>query len=356
MSLTRSLLQKVVEFRDLEPEEAASVLREMMRGEATQAQIGAFLAAMRMKGETTQELYGMARVMREFCVRVDLSDPSRMIDVVGTGGDRVKTLNVSTLSALVVASAGVAVAKHGNRAASGVCGSADLLELLGINISLQPDLVKKCVEEAGFGFMYAPLYHPAMRNVAAPRREVGIRTFFNLLGPLTNPAGVGRILLGVADRGVLPKVAKVLSMLGIKSGLVVSSLDGMDEVSPHSETEAYWVMGDGEVERDLLRPADFGWDPTSLEGVTVGSREEAAEQAVKVLAGVLPDRDPRMRLVLANSAASLLVAGAVSDLREGVRVALDMIRERRPLETLRRVIEVSGGDPGRFEALFRSVI
>ncbi len=356
MSLMRSLLQKVIEFRDLEPEEAAGVLREMMRGEATQAQIGAFLAALRMKGETTQELYGMARVMREFCVRVDLPNPSRLIDIVGTGGDRVKTLNVSTLSALVAASAGVAVAKHGNRAASGVCGSADLLELLGVNISLQPDSVRRCVEEAGFGFMFAPLYHPAMRNVAGPRREIGIRTFFNLLGPLTNPAGVGMILLGVAEQGFLSRVARVLAMLGVERGLVVSSRDGMDEVSPNSETEAYVVMGNDEVERTVLRPEDFGWDPVSMELVTVSSREEAVDQAIRVLSGVLPDSDPRMRLVLANSAASLLVAGAVSDLREGVRVARDAIRERRPLETLRRVIEVSGGDAGKLDALLKRVL
>ncbi len=352
MSLTRSLLPKILEHRDLEPGEAGDVLREIMRGEATQAQVGAFLAAMRMKGETVPELYGMARVMRELCVKVDLPSPSRLIDVVGTGGDRVKTLNVSTLSALVVASTGVGVAKHGNRAATGVCGSADLLELLGVNISLQPDSVRRCVEEANFGFMFAPLYHPAMRNVAGPRRELGFRTFFNLLGPLTNPAGAGLTLLGVSDREMLPRVAGVLEMLGIERGLVISSRDGLDEISPQSETDAYWVAS-GEVERTSLRPEDFGWNPISLDGVVVNSRDEAAEHAVKILGGALPESDPRMRLVLANSAAALLVAGTVSDLREGVRVARAAIAEGKALETLERVIEVSGGDPGRLEGLIR---
>jgi anthranilate phosphoribosyltransferase len=353
--LVRGLLEKVVEFKDLESEEAANILRMMMRGEMTPAQVGAFLVAIRMKGETTMELYGMAKVMREFCVKVEMPEPSRLLDIVGTGGDLLKTVNVSTLSALVVASTGVAVAKHGNRSFSGICGSADLLELLGVNISLQPDTVKKCIDETRFGFMFAPIYHPAMRNVASPRREIGIRTFFNLLGPLTNPAGAGMVLLGVAERRLLRKVAEVAAMLGIRRGLVVCSRDGMDEISPQSETEAYQIL-DGDIERSVLKPEDFGWEPVNLDGVTVSSKGEAAEHAVKVLSGVLSENDPRMRLVLANSAASLLVAGLVSDLKEGVRVARDALRERKPLDTLRRVIEVSGGEQNRLDQLLKRVL
>ncbi|MCS7145963.1 MAG: anthranilate phosphoribosyltransferase, partial [Aigarchaeota archaeon] len=223
MSGLKSALFRVVEGHDISAEEAGEALSEIVSGNSSPALVAAFLTAMRLKGESEEELYGMARLMRGVCVKVELEDPQTSLDIVGTGGDRIKTINVSTLSALVVASVGVKVAKHGNRAATGVCGSADLLEGLGMNIGLGPEEVRRSVEKLGFGFMFAPLYHPAMKHVAPIRRELGFRTFFNLLGPVTNPAGVGRMLLGVSDPAHLQKMANVLSRLGLKRGLVVSS-------------------------------------------------------------------------------------------------------------------------------------
>lgn len=343
MSALRSALTKLVNGLGLSAEEAGEALKEVVSGDSSQALVAAFLTAMRLRGEGEEELYGMARMMKGLCVRVEIRDPESALDVVGTGGDRVKTINVSTLSSMVVAAAGVRVAKHGNRAATGVCGSADLLEGLGVNIGAGPEVVKRCVDECGFGFMFAPIYHPAMRSVAGVRRELGFRTFFNLLGPATNPAGVGRMLLGVSEPPLIERMAMVLQRLGLRRGLVVSSRQGLDEISVQGETEAVWIEG-GEVWREAFRPADFGIEPLSLEPTVVRSRDEALESAVKILSGKLNRRDPRMAIVLVNSAAALTVAGACSGLREGVEIAENVIASGKALETVERVVEVSGGD------------
>jgi anthranilate phosphoribosyltransferase len=348
LSVLKSVLARLVEGHSLSAEEAGEALREIVSGGASQVLVAAFLTAMRVKGEDEEELLGMARLMRELCVKVELKDPRSAVDIVGTGGDQVKTINVSTISALVVASAGVKVAKHGNRAATGVCGSADLLEGLGVNINMGPEEVRRSVDECGFGFMFAPLYHPAMKSVATIRRELGFRTFFNLLGPLTNPAGVGRMLVGVSDPRYLSKTAGVLSKLGLERGMVVCSRDGLDEVSINGETEIVWIEG-GETWREVLRPESLGVEPSSLEPVIVKSREEAIENAVKILRGVLSPSDPRVKMILVNSAAALMLAGACSSLKEGVGVARDLIFEGEAFETLRRVVEVSGGDGRRLE-------
>ncbi len=327
-------------------------MKEIVSGGASQALVAAFLTAMRVKGEDEEELLGMARLMRELCVKVELQDPRSAVDIVGTGGDRVKTINVSTLSSLVVASAGVKVAKHGNRAATGVCGSADLLEGLGVNINMGPEEVRRSIDECGFGFMFAPLYHPAMKSVAPIRRELGFRTFFNLLGPLTNPAGVGRMLVGVSDPRYLSKTARVLSRLGLEKGLVVCSSDGLDEISIYGETEAVWIEG-SETWREVLRPENLGVSPSSLEPIVVKSREEAIESAVKILRGTLSPSDPRVKMILVNSAAALMLAEACSSLKEGVRIARDLIFEGEAFETLYRAVEVSGGDRSRLEEYVR---
>ncbi len=352
LSALRKALVRLVEGHSISAEEAGEALGEIVSGVASQALVAAFLTAMRVKGEDEEELYGMARLMRGHCVRVELQDPRSALDIVGTGGDKVKTLNISTISSLVVSSTGVRVAKHGNRAATGVCGSADLLEGLGVNIFMGPEDVRRCIEGCGFGFMFAPLYHPTMKHVAPIRRELGFRTFFNLLGPLTNPANVGRILLGVADNRYLLKIARVLSRLGLERGLVVCSADGVDEVSIRGETEAVWIEG-SEVWREVLKPNDFGVEAADLESVVVRTREEAVEGAVKIMKGALSPDDPRMKMVLVNSAAALKLAGVCSSLAEGVKIARDSIMDGEVFQTLCRVVETSGGDGGRLEEYVR---
>jgi len=352
MSSLRRVVSRLVEGGALSAEEAGDALREIVSGGSSDALVAAFLTAMRMRGEGVEELYGMAGAMRELCVKVEIPDPRSALDIVGTGGDAFKTFNVSTVSSLVVAATGVGVAKHGNRAATGVCGSADLLEDLGVNINMGPQEVRRCYEACGFGFMFAPLYHPAMRNVAHVRRELGFRTFFNLLGPVTNPAGVGKMLLGVAEPGYLEGVASVLARLGLERCLVVSSRAGVDEVSVEGETDAVWVEG-GDVWREVIRPSDFGLEPSSLAAVAVKTRGDAIDAALSVLMGVLDHRDPRVVMVLLNSAAALVVAGACSTFREGVRVARDAIYDGRAYDALVKVIEASGGDASRLERLAR---
>jgi len=346
----KDVLARLVEGQGLSSSEAEAALREIMSGNSSPAQMAAFLTAMRMKGETEEELYGMARLMRELCVKVELGDSSQAIDIVGTGGDRVKTINVSTISSLIVASVGVKVAKHGNRAASGFCGSADLLEEVGVNINLGPDGVRRCVEKCGFGFMFAPLYHPAMKNVAPVRRELGFRTFFNLLGPMTNPSGVGVMLVGVSDNRYLLKVARVFSRLGLERCLIVCSSDGVDEISIQGMTEACWVER-GEIRGWKISPGDFGLKPSSLEPAVVRSREDAVKRAVDILRGRLSSEDPNMRLVLVNSAAALFLSGRCGSLREGVEAAHSAVLEGRVLETLFKVVELSGGELERCRAL-----
>ena len=265
-----------------------------------------------------------------------------------------KTLNASTLAGIVVAAAGGRVAKHGNRSYTGHTGSADLLEELGVRIDVGPEVVEKCIVSTGFGFMLATVYHPSMRNVSGVRREIGIRTAFNLLGPLTNPAGVGRMLVGVSDPRYLSKTARVLSRLGLERGLVVCSKDGLDEVSIHGETEIVWIEG-GEIRCEVLRPDSLGMKPSSLEPVIVNTREEAIKNAVKILRGVLSPSDPRVKMILVNSAAALMLAGACSSLKEGLGIARDLIFEGKAFETLYRAVEISGGDTSRVEEYVREL-
>ena len=226
--------ETLVNGQSLTADQAAAAMDEIMSGQATPAQFGAFVAALRMKGETVDEVAGMARVMREKSLHVEFEGP--LLDTCGTGGDGAGTFNVSTTVGLVAAGAGVTVAKHGNRAMSGACGSADVLEALGVNIDLSPEGVSRCMEKAAFGFMFAQRYHPSMRFAAGPRREIGIRTIFNILGPLTNPAGAAHQVIGVADPSVGEKMALVLRSLGSKHAIIVHGSDGLDEVTPGGET------------------------------------------------------------------------------------------------------------------------
>jgi anthranilate phosphoribosyltransferase len=332
--MIRQALEAVVSGRDLDMPTARAVMDTMMDGEATPAQIGALTVALRMKGETVDELAGMVESMRAHATVVPLSVDA--VDSCGTGGDRAGTFNISTAAALVAAGAGCPVAKHGNRAASSRCGSADVLEELGVVITLSPDGVRRCVEEAGVGFLYAPDFHPALRYVIPVRRELGIRTVFNVLGPLANPARVRHQLIGVANGRLAPMMAEVLHRLGHVHALVFTGPNGIDELGVEGPAICYEVTRDGVCE-SILDPADAGIAVASLESVRGGDAATNAAIILDVLDGAT---GPRRDVVLLNTAAVLLAADRVTTLRDGVEMAAASIETgaaRRALDDLVRV-------------------
>jgi len=311
----RDAIRTVVERQDLTEAEAHGALGTIMDGQATPAQIAAFITALRMKGERVEEIAGFARAMRERAQRIR-PRVEDLVDVVGTGGDRVSTFNISTTTAFVVAGAGVYVAKHGNRAVSRKSGAADVLEALGVNIQVGPDVVTGCIEDIGIGFLFAPLYHAAMKHAVGPRREIGIRTVFNILGPLTNPAGARHLLVGTYDPNLTEVMAEVLSELGARRAMVVHG-DGMDELTTLGPTKVSEVSN-GTVRTYTLDPASLGVtspDPAALAG---GTPEENARITEAVLRG---EDGPARDIILLNAAAALQVAGLVGDLRAGMALA-----------------------------------
>ena len=334
--MIRESIDNVVEGKSLGLEEAAQVMEEIMGGEATPAQFGAFVTALRLKGETPEEIAGMARVMREKALRVSVD--GALVDTCGTGGDGSGAFNVSTTAAFVAAGAGAKVAKHGNRAMSGACGSADVLEALGVRIDLSPEGVASCLDEVGFGFMFAQRYHPSMRFAAGPRREIGIRTVFNILGPLTNPAGATRHLLGVADPSVGENMARVLGRLGSERALVVHGLDGMDEITLSDETQV-WELRDGSVSSYRVSPEDFGLPRSGKSDIAVASVDESAAALRGVLDGA---PGPARNIALANAGAALLAAGLADTLVEGVAKAAEAVDGGAARRVLDGLVELSG--------------
>jgi anthranilate phosphoribosyltransferase len=312
-------IDKLVSGCSLTRETAADVMRVIMAGEATPAQIGALVTALRMKGETPDEIAGMAQVMRESSLHVDVEGP--LVDTAGTGGDASNTFNISTTAAFVIAGAGVRVAKHGNRAMSGSTGSADVLEALGVKIDLSPAGVKACLETIGIGFMFAQIFHPSMRFAAGPRREIGIRTVFNMLGPLTNPAGANAQVIGVADPELGEKMARVLGMLGSAHSLVVHGTDGLDEMTLSGESQV-WELKDGNIEAYTVTPTDLGFDKVHSGELRVSSAEESARVLRDVLNGAA---GPTRNVVVVNAAAGLLAVDRVRNLKQGVKVASESI-------------------------------
>jgi anthranilate phosphoribosyltransferase len=323
--------------RDLSSDEAAEVLAEIMHGDVSETQIGAFLIALRTKGETVDELAGLARTMRELAAHVPI-EREDLLDTAGTGGGR-RTFNVSTTAALVAAGAGCAVAKHGNRSATSSSGSADLLEALGARIDLAPEGVGACIEEAGFGFMFAPAHHQATRFVVPVRRELAVRTIFNLLGPLTNPAGATHQLIGVADASFLQTIAGALAQLGVGRALIVSGEDGMDEVSTSAATRVVEVDGE-EISSYTLTPQDVGIAPADPDDPALGggSPAENAEVTRAVFAGEL---GARADLVAINAGAAIYAAGAVETIAAGVQAAREALASGAAAETLERYIQAS---------------
>ena len=333
--MIRESIDTVVSGQSLSMEDASLVMREIMEGEATPAQLGAFLTALALKGETTQEIAGMAKVMREMALQVKVD--GELIDTVGTGGDGKNTFNISTATAFVAAGAGLKVAKHGNRAASGSCGSADVLEALGVQIELSPEAVAQCVNEVGVGFMFAPAFHPAMRYAGPVRREIGIRTVFNILGPLTNPAGAQTQLLGVAFPELGGIMAEVLGLLGSQHAMIVHGHGGLDEISLSGDTSVWEVRG-GEVEEWTLHVEDTGLPETPIEAIRGGTKEENAATMRRVFQG---EQGPVRDMVLLNSAGVLMVGDNAESIRKGVEMSAGIIDSGAALAKLDQMIEVT---------------
>ena len=334
-----AVLQQLVAGRDLPAGTARAAMDEVLAGQATPAQFAAFVVALRVKGETVDELSGMLDAMLAAAHLVTLPDglQDRAVDVVGTGGDRSHSINVSTLAALVVAGAGVPVCKHGNRAASSQCGAADLLEALGVVIELSPAAVARCVEEAGIGFCLAPLFHPALRHAGPSRREMGIPTAFNILGPLANPARVRRMLLGVADPSMAERMLSVLQAHGATHVLLVHGHDGLDELTTTGPSTAL-ELRDGTVTRTTVDPDLFGLPLAPPDALRGGDPQTNATLARRVLDG---ERGPHRDIVVLNAGAALLVSGSVEDLAAGVAQAATTIDDGRAAAALERLRAVS---------------
>jgi anthranilate phosphoribosyltransferase len=331
-----SALAKVIAGQHLDEAEMETAMRAIMEGDATPAQIGGFLVALRMKGETVAEIAAAARVMRGFARRVEVAHP-HLVDIVGTGGDGSHTFNISTTAAFVIAGAGACVAKHNNRSVSSRTGSADVLEAAGVHINLSPAQVARCVEEVGIGFMFAPAHHGATRHAASPRRELGVRTLFNLLGPLTNPAGVPNQLIGVFSDAWVEPVAEVMQRLGSRHVMVVHSRDGLDEISLGAPTRVA-ELKDGRVTVREIAPEDFGLARTGLDGIRV---RDAAD-SLALLRAVLDDRPgPARDTVLLNAGAAIHVAGLAPDHRTGMELARASLASGAARERLERLVALT---------------
>ena len=327
-------IRALIEDGVLPGELAERAMTAIMGGEATEAQIGAYLSALRIRGESAEVIAASARAMQAHAESIDIDD---VIDVVGTGGDGVDTFNVSTAAALVVAGAGGRVAKHGNRAMSSKSGSADILEALGARTDLDGEAVARIIKECGFCYVFAQRFHPAMRHVAGPRREMGVRTLFNLLGPLTNPAHPKAQLTGVSSEAHAPLMAEAFALRKVSPVIIVRSEDGLDEISPSAPTQA-WYVEDGSVREEELSPSDFGLRAHPLEAVRGGTADENAKTMLAVLSG---EASPVLDFVLMNAAASLLVAGLADDLWQGAERAHEVIATGKARQVLDRYIELS---------------
>jgi len=334
--MIKEAIQTLVSGNSLTFKEAAQVMEEIMTGEATPAQFAAFVTALRIKGETVDEIAGLASVMRSKATPVPITGP--VIDTCGTGGDGSFTFNISTAAAFVAAGAGLRVAKHGNRAMSSKCGSADVLEALGVKIDLGAEAVAQCLETVGMGFMFAPVFHPAMKYATAPRREIGIRSVFNVLGPLTNPARAEYQVLGVPNEELGEKIASVLYRLGTKHSLVVHGIGGMDEISISRESLVWDVTESGVSPPYEIRPEDFGFEKTNMEEIKGGTPDANAGIIRRTLSG---ERGPKRDVVVMNAAAALAAGNQTSDFKEGARIAEKTIDSGQAQAKLEELINFS---------------
>jgi len=339
--MIKEAISLLVSGQSLTMEQAAEVMEELTTGQVTPAQFGAFVTALRIKGETADEIAGLASVMRAKSVRVETLEP--VIDIVGTGGDNSRSFNISTAAALVAAGADIKVAKHNNRAMTSQCGSADVLEALGMKIDLDAGQVKDCLEKVGIGFMFAPMFHPSMKFAATPRREIGIRTIFNILGPLTNPALAESQVLGVPSEELGEKLAQVLLRLGSKHAMVVHGLNGMDEISVAGKSKV-WELQGGEITDYQVSPEDFGLTAAGVETLAGGTPNENASILRSVLEG---EKGPRRDVVIMNAAAGIAVGNCTQHpsglpaLKEGTEIAQEAIDSGRARDKLERLIKLS---------------
>ncbi|MDJ0877642.1 MAG: anthranilate phosphoribosyltransferase [Halieaceae bacterium] len=327
-------IERLVESADINSEEMRSVMRQVMGGEATPAQIGAFLVALRIKGETIDEIAAATEVMRELATPVEI-EAEHLVDIVGTGGDGANLFNVSTAASFVAAAAGAHVAKHGNRSVSSTSGSSDVLQALGVKLELTPEQVARCVAEVGMGFMFAPQHHSAMKHAAGPRKELGLRTVFNMLGPMTNPAGVKRQLIGVFDPGLCRPMAEVLKRLGSEHIMVVHAHDGLDEISIAGPTHVA-ELRDGSISEYDIQPADFGRSPGSLDELVVGSADQSVQLIKAALAGKHEDA---AGMVILNAGAAIYVSGVAPTLADGVQMADDAVASGAALQKITELVQ-----------------
>lgn len=334
--MIQEAIAELAEGKDLTQKEAEQVMGILLNGEASQAQIGSFLTALRMKGETTEELVGFATVLKEKAETVK-PKAQNYLDLVGTGGDRTFTFNISTTSAIVAAGAGLHIAKHGNRSISSKSGAGDVLEALGVNIMAEPNVVERCVDEAGIGFMFAQSFNKSMRFVGQARKEMGIRTVFNILGPLANPSRAKKMMVGVYDPKLTEQIATVMSRLGVERAFVVSGRDHMDEISTTSATVISEIR-DGKVETFEVEPEEFGFARVSLQELKGGEGEENAKITRAILAGA---KGAKRDIVLLNAGASLYVAGMAENIREGIKLAEESIDSGRSGKVLEKLIQLS---------------
>ena len=317
----KDVLQQLLNRQDLTHAQMLDVMRQVMQGELTQAQIAGLLIGLRMKGETVEEISAAAQVMRELSTKVEIRDTAHLVDTCGTGGDGIQTFNVSTVSAFVAAAAGAKVAKHGGRSVSSTCGSADVLEALGVSVNLSPRQVADAVDRIGIGFMFAPNHHSAMKHAAPVRRELGVRTLFNLLGPMTNPAGAKRQVMGVFHKDLTGLLARVLQRLGSEHVMVVHGADGMDEISFTGDTYVA-ELKDGEVREYVINPARFGMPVQDVQTIRINDAAESKAMVLAVLAGKTgPARD----IVLLNAGAAIYVSGVADSIEAGIAKAADVI-------------------------------
>ena len=333
--MIKEAINMLVSNISLSEAEMAACMKELMEGKASDAQIGAFLTALRIKGETVEEITGAARVMRDKATSIKA--PEGVLDTCGTGGDMSHTFNISTTTAFAVAGAGVPVAKHGNRSVSSQCGSADVLEALGVKIDLQPEKVEKCLFETGFGFLFAPLFHPAMKYAIGPRREMGIRTVFNILGPITNPATAKRQILGVFAGKLTEILAMVLGNLGAVDAMVVHGEDGLDEISISGRTRVSRFKN-GQTKNFYIEPEDFGVSRNKFEFICGGNKKDNAAITLSILNG---EKGPRRDIVLVNSAIALIVAGKTEDFMIALNMAAEAIDSGRAFKKLEEVKRTS---------------
>lgn len=328
--MIKEAIDKIVRKIDLNQDEMTQVFDEIMSGSATPIQIGAFITALRIKGETVNEITAAAKVMRKKAANISLGEQEDIIDTCGTGGDVSNTFNISTATAFVVAGCGIKVAKHGNRSVSSQCGSADVLEELGVKIDLPPEKVKVCIKKIGIGFMFAPVFHGAMKFAAEPRKQIGIRTIFNILGPLSNPANATHQIMGVFKPEITETMARVLANLGVQGAMVVHSQDGLDEISISAKTKITQLKNK-KIRTYYIQPKNFGLKKANLSHIKGGTKQENAGIILDILNG---KKGPQRDIVLMNASAALLIMEEARDFRDGVRLAEEAIDSGRALEKL----------------------